>query len=142
MHTVLAGLHRDTSTGIGWSAGTAGQVIATAAALPSAVDTETVVRTLTDRPLLRNLSLCHGELGVVEALTVLGDQPVAAAARRTRAGQILDAVTSYGEPYGQFTTVATPSLCTGSAGVGHGLLRLAFPDRVPTPLLLQPTNHQ
>jgi class II lanthipeptide synthase len=140
MHTAAAGARQDAGTDVGWCAGTAGQVIATAALLPSTVDVENVVRALTDRPLLRNLSLCHGELGVVEALTVLGDHPAAVAARRTRAGQILDAVTSYGEPYGQFTTVATPSLCTGSAGVGHGLLRLAFPDRVPTPLLWQPTN--
>ncbi|TDP96494.1 type 2 lanthipeptide synthetase LanM family protein [Labedaea rhizosphaerae] len=139
MHTVL-NARRETSADRGWCAGTAGQVIAMTAALPSTVDIEAAVQGLTDGPLLRNLGLCHGELGVVEALTALGDHPVAVAARRTRAGQILDAITSYGEPYGQFTTVATPSLCTGSAGVGHGLLRLAFPDRVPTPLLWQPTN--
>lgn len=142
MHTVLAGVRRETSSGTGWCAGTAGQVVAAAAALPSSVDIEAVVRVLTDGPPQRNLSLCHGELGVVEALTVLSGHQAAAAARRTRAGQVLHAITSYGEPYGQFPTVATSSLCSGSAGVGHGLLRLAFPDRVPTPLLWQPTNDQ
>jgi hypothetical protein len=34
--------------------------------------------------------------------------------------------------------VAGPGLLTGLAGLGHGLLRLARPDRVPAVLLLRP----
>ena len=33
--------------------------------------------------------------------------------------------------------VESPGLMTGLAGVGHGLLRLAAPDRIPSVLLLE-----
>jgi lantibiotic modifying enzyme len=92
-------------------------------------------------PVLRDLSPCHGELGVIEALTVLadttGDQAVAAVARR-RAGMVLGAIDRYGLSCGTPRWVSTPGLLNGWAGIGYGLLRLGFTGRVPSVLLLQP----
>ncbi|HEY0697781.1 MAG TPA: lanthionine synthetase LanC family protein, partial [Micromonospora sp.] len=99
------------------------------------------VLALADRPVLRDLSLCHGELGIAAALTALaarGDRD-AAWARRRRAGMILGAINRYGATGGTPGGVPTPGLLTGQAGIGYGLLRLGFADRVPSLLLLEPT---
>ncbi|MGC4790963.1 type 2 lanthipeptide synthetase LanM [Micromonospora sp. DT178] len=93
------------------------------------------VRLLTDRPLLGDLSLCHGELGVAEATGVLDG----GGAARRRAGRILDAVDRYGPSCGTPGNVSTPGLLTGLAGIGYGLLRLAEAGPVPSVLLLEPT---
>lgn len=120
---------------LGWCTGVAGIAMAGAGAVNAL---------LADRPVLQDLSLCHGELGIAEALTVLateGDrtrtEPVAAA-RRRRAGLILDAFTRYGAHCGTPGGVTTPGLLTGLAGIGYGLLRLGFTERVPSVLLLEP----
>jgi lantibiotic modifying enzyme len=97
---------------------------------------------LGDRPVLRDLSLCHGEMGIAEALTVLATttaEPVAAT-RRRRSGLLLDALTQYGPSCGTPGGVSTPSLLTGLAGIGYGLLRLGFAERVPSVLLLEPSR--
>jgi type 2 lantibiotic biosynthesis protein LanM len=80
-----------------------------------------------------NLSLCHGQLGNLELLTATGRPERAAWAEHSlamfeRMGPVC------GTPGG----VSTPGLMAGLAGIGHGLLRLGFPDRVPSVLLLQP----
>jgi lantibiotic modifying enzyme len=124
----------------GWCSGLAGRAIARAAAAGPEPDPDLdhAVRVLADRPVLRNLSLCHGELGVAEALTVLAARtPVAAAARRRRAGLVLDAIDRYGPSCGTPNAVPTPGLLGGLAGIGYGLLRLGFADRVPSALLLE-----
>jgi lantibiotic modifying enzyme len=85
-----------------------------------------------------DLSLCHGELGIVEALT--GDRADhVAAIRRRRAGLILDAYGQYGPTCGTPGGVPTPGLLGGVAGIGYGLLRLGHPERVPSVLLLEPS---
>lgn len=117
---------------LGWCTGAAGLVMAGGTA-------ESLVA---DRPVLADLSLCHGELGIAEALTVLaatGDR-TAAAARRRRAGLLLDAYTRHGASCSTPGGVTTPGLLTGLAGIGYGLLRLGFADRVPSVLLLEPTQ--
>ncbi|MEU6075481.1 type 2 lanthipeptide synthetase LanM family protein [Micromonospora sp. NPDC047074] len=129
----------------GWCSGDAGRLLATAVATDSSEDVERGVRLLAARPVSRDLSLCHGELGLIEALTVAagsGHQPRAVQARHRRAGLILDAIRRYGPVCGTPDEVVTPGLLTGLAGIGYGLLRLAFPAQVPSVLLLEPTEHR
>lgn len=125
---------------LGWCSGMAGLLLARTCLPGGAAGTQPDARLLSDRPLRMDLSLCHGELGISDALTVLAasaghgpdDRP-----RWHRAGLVLDVIerhTSYcGTPGG----VATPGLLNGLAGIGYGLLRLGFPDQVPSVLLLE-----
>ncbi|MFC0429644.1 type 2 lanthipeptide synthetase LanM family protein [Kutzneria buriramensis] len=92
---------------------------------------------------LRDLSLCHGELGAIEALTVLGragDERAAAAVGR-RAGLVLGSLDQYGARCGTPNEVPTPGLLSGLAGIGYGLLRLGFTEQVPSVLLLDSSHH-
>jgi lantibiotic modifying enzyme len=119
--------------GLGWCTGAAGLAMAGGDTAPL----------LADRPVLADLSLCHGELGIAEALIVLaaaGDQD-AATTRRRRAGLIVDAYSRHGARCGTPGGITTPGLLTGLAGIGYGLLRLGFADRVPSVLLLEPSPH-
>lgn len=122
----------------GWCSGAAGLMLAR-----GGTDPRRAANTFLTGPVLRDLSLCHGELGVIEALTVLadttGDQAIAAAARR-RAGLVLGAIDRYGLSCGTPRWVATPGLLTGWAGIGYGLLRLGFAGRVPSVLSLRPSQ--
>ena len=87
-----------------------------------------------------NHSLCHGELGNLELLTVAGSLPgLDLAARRAElAARALHTVERVGPRCGTPAGIPTPGLMTGLAGIGHGLLRLGYPDRVPSVLLLEP----
>lgn len=129
------------ATTLGWCQGTAGLVIARNGL--AALDPRHAANTLLARPVLRDLSLCHGELGVLEALAVLadttGDQTIRSIARR-RAGLVLGAIDRYGVSCGTPGWVSTPGLLSGWAGIGYGLLRLGFAQRVPSVLLLQPSR--
>jgi lantibiotic modifying enzyme len=119
--------------GPGWCRGTAGLIVA-------GVEPEDAAGLLADRPLLRDLSLCHGELGVAEALTVLaGRAPEVLPARRAHTALILGAIEAHGPSCGTPGWVATPGLMSGLAGIGYGLLRAGFPERVPAVQLLQST---
>ncbi|MFF4096831.1 type 2 lanthipeptide synthetase LanM family protein [Streptomyces sp. NPDC001834] len=80
-------------------------------------------------------SLCHGELGVLELLR-LGTTASARARWVERAGALLAAADRAGPRCGTPGQVSHPGLLTGLAGIGHGLLRAGFPDRVPSLLLL------
>jgi type 2 lantibiotic biosynthesis protein LanM len=132
----------DGDFGAGWCQGTTGLLIARAAA---GADVDCWDTVLTDRPLVQDLSLCHGELGVAEALTVLAarrDDDRAGRVRTAqmrRGGLVLSALTRYGPRGAVPGGVPTPGLLTGLAGIGYGLLRLGFADRVPSVLLLEPT---
>jgi type 2 lantibiotic biosynthesis protein LanM len=83
-----------------------------------------------------DLSLGRGELGVLDALTVLADAGDDHARRelRRRAGTILGRQLRCGTPGG----VPSPGLLTGLAGIGYGLLRLGFSTQVPSLLPLWP----
>jgi type 2 lantibiotic biosynthesis protein LanM len=123
----------ETGRDLGWCGGAAGLAMAGGDPAPL----------LADRPVLADLSLCHGELGITEALTVLtaaGDQ-AAATTRRRRAGLVLDAIARHGARCGTPGGVPTPGLLTGLSGIGYGLLRLGFADRVPSVLLFEPSPH-
>lgn len=86
-----------------------------------------------------NDSLCHGTLGLVEALLTTAEHTgseellraargaAAGVARRVAVGRVVT-----GAPRGTWT----PGLLDGAAGIGYGLLRTAAPWRVPNVLLL------
>ncbi|MBM7774232.1 type 2 lantibiotic biosynthesis protein LanM [Actinokineospora baliensis] len=121
----------------GWCAGAAGIAVGVAAA-GAGCD---VLGTLRDtaRPVPHDLGLCHGESGVVEALLVLTSaglcpRPVL----RARTALLLDALERHGPVCATPGGVTTPGLLRGVAGVGYGLLRSAFADRVPSVLSLEP----
>ncbi|MFF4647135.1 type 2 lanthipeptide synthetase LanM family protein [Streptomyces sp. NPDC001389] len=88
-----------------------------------------------DRPAADD-SLCHGEAGLCE---LLGHSAVPEVRPHwvRRAGALLAAVEETGARSGAPEGVAHPGLLTGLAGIGHGLLRAGFPERVPSLLLLR-----
>jgi type 2 lantibiotic biosynthesis protein LanM len=87
-----------------------------------------------------NQSLCHGDLGnlelVREAGRVLDDAGLATETGRLAAG-ILTRIEEDGPRCGANVRTEVPGLMTGLAGIGYGLLRAAWPDRVPSVLLLE-----
>jgi type 2 lantibiotic biosynthesis protein LanM len=87
-----------------------------------------------------NQSLCHGDLGnlelVREAGRVLEDGDLTAEAGRL-AARILTRIEEDGPRCGASVRTEVPGLMTGLAGIGYGLLRAAWPDRVPSVLLLE-----
>jgi type 2 lantibiotic biosynthesis protein LanM len=98
-------------------------------------------RTLAEHAPLRDMSLCHGELGVTEALMVLGERGhfEAASAATRHAGVLLGAIDRGGVRCGTPQGVVSAGLLNGLAGIGYGLLRLGFASRVPSVLLLEAT---
>ncbi|WP_207229947.1 type 2 lanthipeptide synthetase LanM family protein [Krasilnikovia cinnamomea] len=84
-----------------------------------------------------DLSLCHGELGVVEVLTALDGAglPGARAARERRTDAVLTALERGRAGCGTPGGVPSPGLFTGLAGLGYGLLRIGYGERVPSVLL-------
>lgn len=126
-----------------WCSGDAGRLMATAVAADPLADIDRSVQMLADQPVSRDLSLCHGELGLIEALIVLARtsrHAPAARAHHHRAGLILDAIRRNGPLCGTPDEVVTPGLLIGLAGIGYGLLRLAFAAQVPSVLLLEPAQ--
>jgi type 2 lantibiotic biosynthesis protein LanM len=88
-----------------------------------------------------NHSLCHGDLGnldtLLEASLALGEPRWRAEVDRV-AAIILESTRQNGWLCGNPLGVESPGLMTGLAGIGYELLRLAEPDRVPSPLALEP----
>lgn len=84
--------------------------------------------------------LCHGDLGNLDLLRkaapVLGDPELAVRAGHLAAGA-LSRIEEAGPRCGGNTRNEIPGLLTGLAGIGYGLLQAAFPDRVPSVLLLE-----
>jgi lantibiotic modifying enzyme len=129
----------------GWCSGMSGVLLAAADCPdhqldPAAVDD--AVAALAARRPLRDASLCHGELGITEALTVLAQRGHADAAQtRVRyAARAIGALDRGGPRCGTPNGVPSPGLLTGLAGIGYGFLRLGFADQVPSVLLLEPAS--
>lgn len=88
-------------------------------------------------------SLCHGESGLLELLGHSALPAVLPAARPAwvrRAGTLLAAADRAGPQCGTPGRVPHPGLLTGLSGIGHGLLRAGFPDRIGSALLLRPSR--
>jgi type 2 lantibiotic biosynthesis protein LanM len=118
-----------------WCSGLAGRLLGRAADRPVAAD-DRRLGLFADRPVLRDMSLCHGELGVLNALLALGSLPAAMAERG--AAFLLGALERFGPSCALPGGVSGPGLLTGLAGIGYGLLRLGMPEQVPSVLLFEP----
>ncbi|WP_280671124.1 MULTISPECIES: type 2 lanthipeptide synthetase LanM family protein [unclassified Kitasatospora] len=127
--------------GDSWCQGLPGLALAVADRPIAAADpllrgvVERAVRELARAAPAVDHSLCHGELGGLELLTRLSD-PVSQAVRHRRADLLLAAVERDGPSCGAPGGLVVPGLLTGLAGIGHGLLRLGFPGRTASALLL------
>jgi type 2 lantibiotic biosynthesis protein LanM len=84
--------------------------------------------------------LCHGDLGCLDFLLLasrqLGDAALAEQVYQL-AGGVLGNVAADGWRFGMPAGAEPPGLMLGLAGIGYGFLRLAFPERVPSVLLLE-----
>lgn len=132
--SVLAEATADAAAG-GWCSGPAGVLAA------RGLDPGT---SWPDPGRLRDLSLCHGESGVVEALGVLAREHPArtdlALGLRSRISLVLAAVQREELWCGVPDGLATPGLLNGLAGIGYTLARLAMPD-IPSVLFLEPAHN-
>ncbi|MER5636100.1 type 2 lanthipeptide synthetase LanM [Kitasatospora sp. NPDC002227] len=117
-------------TGASWCHGRSGIALAAADSPDFTAD---VPREAVPARPSRDLSLRHGLLGAAEH-----HRPAAQA--RAAAAQVLAVLDRYGPYCGTPGGVPTPGLLHGLAGLGHGLLRLAHPDRTASALLLQPPS--
>jgi type 2 lantibiotic biosynthesis protein LanM len=123
----------------GWCQGSAGRVLARVGERTVRHGRPDLDAMLGGAPLA-NHSLCHGELGNLEPLIVAtsrGDRS-ATTSLGARIAQVLGAIERYGARCGTPGGVDSPGLLTGLAGIGYGLLRVGFADRVPSVLLLEP----
>ncbi|MEV5592150.1 lanthionine synthetase LanC family protein, partial [Nonomuraea pusilla] len=84
-------------------------------------------------------SLCHGFFGNAD-LFLLAEERGARLASQARSAlaRAVDSLDRDGPVCGTPGEIETPSLMTGLAGIGYGLLRLASPGTVPSVLLLEP----
>ncbi|MGK5447726.1 type 2 lanthipeptide synthetase LanM family protein [Streptomyces radiopugnans] len=129
---------------LSWHSGLAGVVSSAADALGTAgpaVPDEVLDRCaelLAGPARTGDLSLRHGTLGRLEALAVLAGWHHAGAkeALGHRAGEVLGLIEQQGHRCGTPDHVPSPGLLTGLSGIGYALLRLGFPETVPSVLLL------
>jgi type 2 lantibiotic biosynthesis protein LanM len=141
--TVLLRSALDTALGapgdLSWHSGLAGAALAAGAALDPAPGEELdrCVRLLAAGVPAGDLSLYQGSLGLLEPLLLLAGRGHAAAGRAlTRCtGEVLGLIEQQGPCCGTPDQVPSPGLLTGLSGIGYTLLRLGFPDSVPSVLL-------
>ena len=92
-----------------------------------------------------NHSLCNGDLGSLELLLQAINSLSQTELRDTyheKIIQVLNSIEQKGCYCGVPLGVETVGLMTGLAGIGYGLIRLAFPDYIPSFLLLEsPINY-
>jgi lantibiotic modifying enzyme len=100
---------------------------------------DTAFEALADHPPTADLSLGEGEFGLLEALAAWSHRDRRAeAAHARRAAAVIARVDREGPVCATPGGVPTPGLWHGLAGIGLGLLRVGFRDRVPAPLVQNP----
>ncbi|MFG2297616.1 type 2 lanthipeptide synthetase LanM family protein [Streptomyces sp. NPDC048603] len=130
--------------GSGWYAGLAGTVLAAADVLPSAgAELDRCTHLLGEAPYASDLALHSGVLGALEPLAVLAARGRTGArdALTRRTAHVLGRLLEHGHRCGTPDRVPSPGLLTGLSGIGYGLLRLGFPESVPSVQLLDHTTH-
>ncbi|MFF2726543.1 type 2 lanthipeptide synthetase LanM family protein [Streptomyces sp. NPDC058008] len=138
----LRGAVRGAGGGRSWCAGTSGVALAVADSPEALADPELrdwlaehagdVARAAPQT----DDSLCHGELGVLELLGHPALLPLRPHWLR-RTGTLMAAADRAQPRCGTPGHVPHPGLLTGLSGIGHGLLRAGFPDRVGPALLMR-----
>lgn len=107
----------------------------------SRAEIDSAIKTTLAQGFGSNHSLCHGDLGNLELLLqashILDDQNLRQQVNRL-SFIILASIEQYGWQCGIPLGVESPGLMTGLAGIGYGLLRLAFPAHIPSLLTLDP----
>jgi len=86
------------------------------------------------------MSLCHGELGVLDTLAILAgtyNYRESEAALQQYTARLYALLNTFGPRCGTPNEVVSPGLLTGLAGIGYGLLRIAFPQQVPSVLAFE-----
>jgi type 2 lantibiotic biosynthesis protein LanM len=104
---------------------------------------EAGLRTTLEAGFGSNHSLCHGALGNLEVFLRAAQVLKPFAYQETvkhLSAMIIDSIEQQGWVTGIPQGVETPGFMTGLAGIGYGLLRLAFPQNVPSALLLEPPS--
>lgn len=121
-----------------WCAGSAGSAVGGGLA---ADDLAGWLDRLARTPPVAVLTPCHGELGVLEALILLSPgNPLARNALDHRLAGLPQAVADGASFSAAPFAVPNPGFLHGLAGVGYGLLRAAFRERVPSVLTMQPSH--
>ncbi|HKI01920.1 MAG TPA: type 2 lanthipeptide synthetase LanM family protein [Thermoanaerobaculia bacterium] len=108
-------------------------------------DLDTAIATTLRFGFGNNHSLCHGDLGNLELISLAAkklNRPELIQERKRLATRILASIQEHGWLCGVPLGVETPGLLPGLAGIGYGLLRLADPDQVPAILLLDPPSRR
>jgi type 2 lantibiotic biosynthesis protein LanM len=132
---------------VAWCHGAPGMALARLGSLPFVDDAairgeiEAALATTLAEGFGWNHSLCHGDMGNIDALLVaartLRDPRYEKQIRRI-VPMLLDSIDRQGWVLGVPQGIETPGLMTGLTGAGYELLRLAAPDRVPSILALEP----
>lgn len=101
----------------------------------------TAIQTTIKQGFGDNHCLCHGDLGNIDLLLIASaklDHPEITQETEKMATKILADIQQNNYRCGVPLGIETPSLMTGLAGIGYGLLRLAYPQLIPSILLLEP----
>ncbi|MDB9375177.1 type 2 lanthipeptide synthetase LanM [Nodularia sphaerocarpa] len=101
----------------------------------------TAIQTTIKQGFGNNHCLCHGDLGNIDLLLIANaklNNPEIAQKIEKIATEILSDIQQNNFRCGVPLGIETPSLMVGLAGIGYGLLRLTYPQLIPSILLLEP----
>jgi type 2 lantibiotic biosynthesis protein LanM len=122
----------------GWCTGAAGRVLAAVTVNGWTDKARHWAFGLANKPVLRDMSLCHGEMGVIEVLSELAlHDSRLVQVRDRRAGQLVSLLERSGPRGATPGGVINSNPLTGLAGIGYGLLRLSCAGGVASMLLLE-----
>ncbi|HYH12539.1 MAG TPA: type 2 lanthipeptide synthetase LanM, partial [Thermomicrobiales bacterium] len=135
----------------GWCHGAPGIGLARIATLPIYDDpaTRQEIATAVETTLAHRFEgshcLCHGAFGNIE-LVLQASRMLCETGWQGEldawSAVIVDSVVHDGPRCANRLSVESPGLMTGLAGIGHGLLRLAAPELVPSVLTLEPPSRE